>query len=138
VVSFEDGDDTLPTENNYDGFYFAALNDSGEDTEEENNIMLQFFTFVDTFSKSKPVGHNELGYCYHLAFFKLTGEGVKFDGTFEAILVDPLTYIRNLVGSNLLGCIVRKTGKSSKWMKQYLAEAKIKAEQMSIVVDKAK
>jgi hypothetical protein len=44
----------------------------------------------------------------------------EFDDAFEAILGDPESYIRNLVGAGLYGCVVRKTTKSGKWFEDYL------------------
>ena len=44
----------------------------------------------------------------------------EFDDAFEAILGDPESYIKNLVGAGLYGCVVKKTTKSGKWFEDYL------------------
>jgi hypothetical protein len=44
----------------------------------------------------------------------------EFNDAFEAILGDPESYIKNLVGAGLYGCVVRKTTKTGKWFENYL------------------
>jgi hypothetical protein len=70
---------------------------------------------------AKPIEKSEMGYKYHMAFFREDENGVpSFDDAFEAILSDPLVYIKNLVGSGLSGCIVKKTEQSENWWTEYL------------------
>lgn len=98
---------------NYDGFYFAPIEE-----EEESNYKLAFFKFQDEYANSVPV---DTGNTYHIAFFRPNDEGLPiFDDAFEAILTDPIVYINNLLGSDLSGCILRKTDKSEKWFGEYL------------------
>lgn len=98
---------------NYDGFYFVPM-----DNEEELNYKLAFFKFQDEYANSIPV---DSGNTFHIAFFKQNEEGLpQFDDSFEAILTDPVVYINNLLGSDLSGCILRKTNKSEKWFAEYL------------------
>jgi hypothetical protein len=44
----------------------------------------------------------------------------EFNDSFEAILGDPQNYVKNLTGTGLYGCVVRKTTKSGKWFEEYL------------------
>jgi len=103
----------MSNEETYDGFWFLP--------NEEEGLKLSYFTFGEDYGGGSPVGGNQLGDTYHLAFFKENEEGMpEFDDAFEAILGDPQTYIKNLVGAGLYGCVVRKTTKSGKWFEDYL------------------
>jgi hypothetical protein len=103
----------MSNEETFDGFWFLPNDEEG--------LKLSFFTFGEEFAGGTPIGGNQLGDNYHLAFFKENEEGMpEFDDAFEAILGDPESYIRNLVGAGLYGCVVRKTTKSGKWFEDYL------------------
>lgn len=102
--------------NKFDGFYFVPDYD-----DYEGNYKLAFFHFKEEWTMASPVETSEMGYKYHMAFFKEDEEGMpQFDDAFEAILSDPLVYIKNLVGTGLSGCIVKKTEKSENWWTEYL------------------
>lgn len=100
----------------FDGFYFVP------DYEDfEGNYKLAFFNFKEEWTLAEPIEKSQLGYKYHMAFFKEDENGMpQFDDAFEAILGDPIVYIKNLVGSGLSGCIVRKTETSENWWVEYL------------------
>lgn len=103
----------------YDGFFFYPFYE--EDVHVDYSI--EGFVFNDKKLKSKKIEFTEIGDMYHIAFFKADEKTVlKFDEDFEAIFVDPLTYVKNLIGSSLYGCMVRKTKKSGKWFKKFLTE----------------
>lgn len=113
-------------EEDYDGFWFLPHEDDG--------LQLSFFTFAEEFAGGTPVDSSDNGDTYHLAFFKEDEEGMPlFDDAFEAILGDPQNYIRNLNGSGLYGCVVRKTTKSGKWFEDYLASVV-----GSVIIDRVK
>lgn len=100
----------------FDGFYFVPDYDDFEE-----NYKLAFFNFKEEWTKAEPIEESEMGLKYHMAFFKENEEGVpEFEDAFEAILVDPLVYIKNLVGSGISGCIVKKTEQSDNWWTEYL------------------
>ena len=100
----------------FDGFYFIPDHDDFD-----GNYKLAFFNFKEEWTKANPVEESEMGYKYHMAFFEEDEEGMpKFDDAFEAILSDPLVYIKNLVGTGLSGCIVKKTEQSENWWTEYL------------------
>lgn len=100
----------------FDGFYFVPDYDDFE-----GNYKLAFFNFKEEWTNAKAVDESEMGYTYHMAFFREDDEGMPaFDDAFEAILSDPLVYIKNLVGSGLSGCIVKKTEYSENWWTEYL------------------
>jgi len=102
----------------YDGFYFLP-------DEESDGIRLSFFTFNKKAFKGKPIGGTEIGDMFHIAFFRKNEDGLpEYDDDFEAIFADPVVYIESLVGSNLFGCILRKTEKSGKWWKIFLTDTK--------------
>lgn len=97
----------------YDGFYFLP-------GDEENEYEISFFTFNPD-KQGTPIENTEVGYKYHVAFFKqIEEDNIEFNDTFEAIFADPLTYIRGLAGSNLYGTFVKKTEKSKEWFDNYL------------------
>jgi len=116
----------MSNEETFDGFWFLPC--------EEEGLNLSFFTFKDEYGGGTPIGGNQLGDNYHLAFFKENEEGLpEFDDAFEAILGDPESYIKNLVGAGLYGCVVRKTTKTGKWFEDYL-----KSVVGSVIVDNVK
>jgi hypothetical protein len=116
----------MSNEETFDGFWFLPCDEEG--------LNLSFFTFKDEFGGGTPIGGNQIGDNYHLAFFKENEEGLpEFDDAFEAILGDPETYIKNLVGAGLYGCVVRKTTKTGKWFNDYLTSVKD-----SVIVDNVK
>ena len=116
----------MSNEETFDGFWFLPCDEEG--------LNLSFFTFKDEYGGGTPVGGNQLGDNYHLAFFKENEEGLpEFDDAFEAILGDPKSYIKNLVGAGLYGCVVRKTTKTGKWFDDYL-----KSVVGSVIVDNVK
>jgi len=102
----------------YDGFYFLP-------SDEEQTLNLAFFKFKEGENFGKPVEYSNMGDKYHIAFFKCDDSGIPvFDEQFEAIFSDPTTYVKNLIGSDLYGCILRKTEQSYKWWNDYLTGAK--------------
>ena len=116
----------MSNEETFDGFWFLPC--------DEEVLNLSFFTFKDEFGGGTPIGGNQIGDNYHLAFFKENEEGLpEFDDAFEAILGDPESYIKNLVGAGLYGCVVRKTTKTGKWFNDYLTSVKD-----SVIVDNVK
>jgi hypothetical protein len=101
----------------HDGFYFLPSD------EEDCELVLKYFVLNEEFAGGEKVGSCDLGDMYHIAFFKSNEEGLpEFDEHFEAIFGDPFTYIEGLVGSNLFGCVLRKTNKSAKWWDLYLTK----------------
>jgi hypothetical protein len=114
----------------YDGIYFLP----GDD---DNELEVSYFTYEDEDMGEKVEG-NSVGDFYHIAFFKSDVNGrPEYDETFDAILGDPSVYIRNLIGANLFGLILRKTTKSKEWFDDYLntTQKKIK---MTTLIDNLK
>lgn len=104
--------------NEYDGIYFLPAE------EDEYGMKLVYFTYKDGEDYGKPVSGNEIGHMYHVAFFRSDDDGLPvFDEHFEAIFADPSVYITGLAGSDLYGCVLRKTEKSGKWWDNYLKKA---------------
>jgi hypothetical protein len=116
----------MQNDQTFDGFWFLPCDEEG--------LNLSFFTFKDEYGGGTPIGGNQIGDNYHLAFFKENEEGLpEFDDAFEAILGDPESYIKNLVGAGLYGCVVRKTTKTGKWFEDYLTSVV-----GSVIVDNVK
>lgn len=98
----------------YDGFYFLPHGRYGE------HLKFSYFSLKDE-EQGTPVGGNEVGDMYHVVMFKKGEDGLPvFDDTFDAILGDPQKYIENLLGTEIYGCVLRKTDKSGKWIDDYL------------------
>lgn len=110
----------------YDGFYFLPG--------EEDDLNIAYFRFKDDVDFGLPVDNTELGDMFHVAFFRkdINGDPV-FDEEFEAIFADPSIYIKNLIGANVYGCILRKTEKSNEWWREYLTKT-----QQSCMINKLK
>ena len=103
----------------YDGFYIVP-----KDGEETDSMELMFFCFKDDEKFGKPIEQNEMGYKYHVVFFKERDDGeMVLNDCFEAIFSDPVTYAKGLLGSNLFGTFLRKTERSSDWLDDYLRKA---------------
>ena len=100
----------------FDGFYFIP------DTEDfDNNYKMIFFKMREEYANAKPIESSDMGLKYHLCFFRTDDNGAPiFEDAFEAILVDPISYIKNLTGSGIAGCILKKTDKSDNWWTEYL------------------
>ena len=88
----------------YDGFYFLP-------GEEDDELSLKFFQFDGSLAEAKKVdSQSKIGDLWHIAFFTKDEEGLPvFDETFEAIFADPEVYVRNLCGTGLYGCVLRKS-----------------------------
>jgi len=106
------------TKQPYDGLFFTP-------GEEEDSLAISFFDLKDEYAGGEPVEGTDIGPNCHVAFFKECEDGlVRFDGTFEAIFADPLTYVTGLIGGGLYGCILKKTTKSNGWFENYLTRTK--------------
>jgi len=103
----------------FDGFFFTPGAEDGE-------LELSFFDYnEESLKNAEKVENTAYGEKYHIAFFKPNAKGfVEFDETFEAIFADPVTYVQNLNGTELFGCILRKTTQSDRWFNNYLTKAK--------------
>lgn len=110
----------------YDGVYFLP----GDD---DNELNVSYFNY-DEDDVGEKIEGNSVGDFYHIAFFRSdeTGKPV-YDETFDAILGDPSVYIRNLIGANLFGIIVRKTTKSKEWFEDYLNTVQKKIKMMTLI-----
>lgn len=101
----------------FDGIFFIP------DDEDDEAVSVSHFSFKDEYANGKPVGSTSMGDMFHVAFFVEDEDGLpKLDGAFEAIFGDPTTYVKGLVGSNVFGCLVRKTDRSQKWFDNYLTD----------------
>lgn len=96
----------------YDGIYFIP-------PDEGSGVKYVFFDLTGEYSGAK-IGSTSIGDCWHVAFVKDNNGSPVFDSQFEAIFSDPITYLKNLAGSNIYGCIIRKTENSTKWFEKYV------------------
>jgi hypothetical protein len=101
----------------YDGFYFMPPNN-----ENEEGFIFHFFNLKNEHENGAPIDNSNMGDMFHVAFFKRDDDGKpQFDDSFEAIFIDPITYVsKTLIGSEIYGCFCRKTDKSEKWFEDYL------------------
>jgi hypothetical protein len=104
----------------YDGFYFLPHYDG-----DDEGLRFDFFRFMDEYANGVKKDHCEMGDMYHIVFITHDGEGNPIlDENFDAIFVDPVEYVNNLLGADLFGCVVRKTDKSEEWLEKYLTRIK--------------
>ena len=106
---------TVPED--YDGFYFLP-----PENENEEGFIFHFFKLKNELSDGNPIDNSKMGDMFHVAFFKRNDFGKpEFDDSFEAIFIDPITYVsKTLMGSEIYGCFCRKTDKSVEWFQDYL------------------
>lgn len=118
----------------YDGFYFLP-----PDGENEEGFIFHFFKLKNEYSDGAPIDNSKLGDMFHVAFFKRDDFGKpEFDDSFEAIFIDPITYVsKTLMGSEIYGCFCRKTDKSAEWFQDYLTRV-AKPVTMSKMIDALK
>jgi hypothetical protein len=110
----------------FDGFYFLP-------GDEDDQLKFAYFKVGENHPTGEKVETTQIGDMYHVAFFKESEDGhPKFDEEFEAIFADPATYITNLIGCSLYGCMFRKTENSSKWWNEYLTKAKENCEEICL------
>lgn len=58
---------------------------------------------------------------YTISYIGIDDNSMPYlDYTFDAVLLDPITYISNCVGINIQGCILRKTEKSDQFFERYI------------------
>lgn len=108
------------TEKTWDGFYWTP-------GDNDNEINLSFWTLLDEYSDGNPIEGSKIGDMYHVALFKKSEDGSPaFDDTFEAIFADPQVWVKGLIGTEIYGCICRKTDKSQKWFDDYLTSTQKK------------
>lgn len=106
----------IPKNLTYDVVYFLPH----EDEEGNEGLKYQFCELKEE-DLGQPVEQSSMGDKWHLIFFKEGEDGLPMlEDNFEAILVDPATYLRGLLGARVYGCVVRKTDKSQKWVDNYL------------------
>jgi hypothetical protein len=104
----------------YDGFYFLPHYDG-----DDEGLRFDFFRFMDEYANGVKKDHSEMGDMYHIVFIKQNDDGDPvLDENFDAIFVDPVEYVNNLLGADLFGCVVRKTDKSEEWLEKYLTRIK--------------
>lgn len=102
----------------YDGFYFLP-------GPEEGDLQIKYFSFTEELANGRKLGGNGVGDTWMVAFFRKSEDGTPiFDDTIEAIFYDPQTYVTQLAGAGLYGCMLRKTDKSVKWFNDYLKSIK--------------
>lgn len=106
----------IPKDLKYDLVYFLPH----ENEEGAEGIKFQFCELPPD-ELGTPIEQGIMGDKWHLIFFNEDDEGLpRLEDNFEAILVDPATYLQGLLGAGVYGCVIRKTDKSQKWVDDYL------------------
>lgn len=96
----------------YDGIYFLPNQDF-------TKTRYVFFNLGQDYS-SEPIDSGYMGDCWQIAFITKHGDNFSFKENFEAILIDPYEYVKNITKFGIYGCVVKKTEKSVGWFKFYL------------------
>ena len=109
----------MTTTNEYDGLYFLPNPD------DPSGFIIDYFKLKGKeYKNQKKIDARPHGDCWHVMLIEKDGNGMpKLEEPFEAILYDPDTYIDNFLGTDVYGCILRKTDKSGKWVEDYLKKA---------------
>ncbi len=68
----------------------------------------------------KKLDGSVLGDAYHIVLFKLEEDEMVDLDNFDAILIDPFTYIGQLIPQNWYGLVAKKTTTSKKFLKSTL------------------
>ena len=107
----------------YDGCYFSFTDNDDEEDEKLKDPLSYFTINTDKMLPNVPSTTHPVGDTYLMAFLRFDEEGLPvFDGMSEAILGDPDVYMRNLAGSGLFGCIVRKTPRGEAWFDEHYVQ----------------
>ena len=62
-----------------------------------------------------------LGHIYHIILFRENDDGELYDEeSFEAVLIDPLEYMSEMINANLFGIFTKKTTTSEDYVKSIL------------------
>ena len=81
-----------------------------------NTIHLEGASYKDA---GENVGHSAMGNAYHVILFKEAADGELVDiDMFEAIFMDPLEYMSNLIPSGTFGIMARKTTTSDSFIQK--------------------
>ena len=103
MINFPKPDDNEP----FDAFFFLP----GED---ENTVHLEGATYK---IPGERVGGSALGDSYHVILFKESNSGELVDiDRFEAVFVDPVAYMSNLIEIGWFGILTRMTTTSEKFI----------------------
>lgn len=88
--------------------------------EDEENFSIEYRFIKCHADLGECIEGTQIGEKYHVFFFKENDSGdFVEDSNFEAIFSDPVTYIKNLTGSNLYGTMIKKREKSKIWFEEY-------------------
>jgi hypothetical protein len=68
----------------------------------------------------KKLDGSTLGDAYHIVLFKVQESKLVDLDNFDAILIDPFTYISQLIPQNWYGFVAKKTTTSKKFLKSIL------------------
>lgn len=91
--------------NKLDGFYFIL--------DEKSKLKIETFKYNDP----GEVISNDLGDFHHIIIFKEDeNQEIKDPTNFEAILLDPVVYARQLIQCGYYGMISKKTTTSKEWV----------------------
>ncbi len=101
--------------NDYDGFYFQPV--SNDDVE------ISYFKYNEDKDRGEKVNGSEMGDIFQIVIWKYSDNSLPaIDDNYEAVLVDPVTYAKQLIDSSvpMYGVIVRKTSESFKFVESYI------------------
>lgn len=94
---------------NFDAFFFMP-------GPKENMVRVEGRNYK---KNAKNLGGNEMGDMYHIMLFQEHPEkGIHNQDLFEAILIDPLEYISQMIDHDFYGLVAKKTKYSKKFVKE--------------------
>jgi len=120
----------MPDSTNFDGIYFSP---------HAEGIEYKYFNFTDSGVQGELPESSNLGKIYNIVLWRCNfenGVDVEVDEPFEAVLVDPSTYIKNLTNNEnpYYGCVVVKKSITPEFINLYLIsiEESVKVTKKSI------
>ena len=99
----------------FDGFYFQPIGD--------DEVEFNYFLFNEEKDRGSKVDYSSMGDMYHIILWKPDEMGLpEIEDNYEAVLVDPAFYARQVTESNIpsYGVIIRKTTESFRFVDTYL------------------
>jgi hypothetical protein len=83
--------------------------------EEKDQLHIEGATYKEP---GESVGGNSLGKAYHVILFKENKEGIHDVDRFDAILLEPLEYMSELIPANWFGIVAKKTTTSDAFIQK--------------------
>ncbi len=104
-------------QNDFDLLFFHANEDA--------NIDYYPIQLAEEYRTPK-ISHSNMGDTYTISYIGINDDMEPYlDYTFDAVLLDPITYVSNCAGAHIQGCIMRKSEKSDQFFQLYIKNPEV-------------